>query len=360
MNRFIIPLLAVVTSIALGGCMAPASVPLSANESTLAPPSSTGRATAAMANAGPVKSVPTPINQSLATMQTYQYLRVDPDKTGVLNVADDGRFTYLAFGRNVADDMVFYDSEGAALVAARVGNVVALPGVYKGILVRSGRANSYVAPNPRAAPNDRPNLEADPEVLEARTRLEVAATQLPAFRRAIEKADASEQRGRNRDAASPEREHPLVAKSAYQIPPLPALSPVAEGDPTYLRTSRGVMIRVFFASGGRAIVRPDDGLQRLEAEARGAREIRVTGFTDNIGSDALNALLGQQRADSIKQLLVKRGVPPERIYVASVGNSRFLGDNATEAGRAMNRRVEVLFVKEAVSAGVPSANVASQ
>ncbi|MCZ8322942.1 MAG: hypothetical protein O9296_15365, partial [Novosphingobium sp.] len=180
--------------------------------------------------------------EQLATMETYQYLRVDPEKTGVLNAADDGRYTYLAFAAKVDETIEFFDADGAPLTAARAGAVVALPGIHKGILVRQGRANTFVAPNPRAAPNDRPNIEADPDVIEARTRLEVATTQLPAFRRAIERADAAKSATAATTPASP------------TTPPKPIAAAPRPDDPSYVRTPEGVMVRVFFATGGRTIV----------------------------------------------------------------------------------------------------------
>ena len=287
----------------------------------------------------PVATKPTSKpREQLATMETYQYLRVDPEKTGVLNAADDGRYTYLAFATKVDETIEFFDADGAPLTAARAGSVVALPGIHKGILVRQGRANTFVAPNPRAAPNDRPNIEADSDVVEARTRLEVATTQLPAFRRAIERADAAKSA-----AAAP-------ASTAAGVPPKPAAAAPRPDDPSYLRTPEGVMVRVFFATGGRTIVRPDDGLQRLETEATGAQEIRIAGYTDNIGPDSINAKLAQSRAEAIRTLMLKRGVPAERIVVTWSAGGRDIADNATESGRAMNRRVEVLFVKAAKTA----------
>jgi outer membrane protein OmpA-like peptidoglycan-associated protein len=291
------------------------------------------------AEATPVASKPAAkAREQLAAMETYQYLRVDPEKTGVLNAADDGRYTYLAFATKVDETIEFFDAEGAPLTAARAGSVVALPGIHKGILVRQGRSNTFVAPNPRAAPNDRPNIEADPDVVEARTRLEVATTQLPAFRRAIERADAAKSA-----AAAP-------APTAAGAPPKPAAAAPRPDDPSYSRTPEGVMVRVFFATGGRTIVRPDDGLQRLETEATGAQEIRIAGYTDNIGPDTVNAKLAQSRAEAIRTLMLKRGVPPERIVVTWSAGGRDIADNTTETGRAMNRRVEVLFVKAAKTA----------
>ncbi|MCX7078834.1 MAG: OmpA family protein [Pseudomonas sp.] len=66
----------------------------------------------------------------------------------------------------------------------------------------------------------------------------------------------------------------------------------------------------------------------------------VEGHTDNVGPDAYNQKLSQRRADAVKQVLVKDGVSANRVHSVGYGKSRPVADNATDAGRAMNRRVE--------------------
>jgi OOP family OmpA-OmpF porin len=66
----------------------------------------------------------------------------------------------------------------------------------------------------------------------------------------------------------------------------------------------------------------------------------VEGHTDSVGPDAYNQKLSQRRADAVKQVLVKDGVAAGRITSVGYGESRPVADNATEAGRAVNRRVE--------------------
>ncbi|ARB26579.1 OmpA family protein [Pseudomonas tolaasii] len=66
----------------------------------------------------------------------------------------------------------------------------------------------------------------------------------------------------------------------------------------------------------------------------------VEGHTDSVGPDAYNQKLSQRRADAVKQVLVKDGIAPNRVSSVGYGKSRPVADNATEAGRAINRRVE--------------------
>ncbi len=67
----------------------------------------------------------------------------------------------------------------------------------------------------------------------------------------------------------------------------------------------------------------------------------VEGHTDNIGGDARNQDLSSRRAASVKAALVERGVPADRLATAGYGASRPRETNATLAGRAQNRRVEL-------------------
>ncbi|CBA15656.1 OmpA family protein [Xanthomonas albilineans] len=72
--------------------------------------------------------------------------------------------------------------------------------------------------------------------------------------------------------------------------------------------------------------------------------IEVVGHTDNIGSDAVNQRLSEQRASSVAAYLTAQGVQPERIQTLGAGKKYPIADNSTEAGRAQNRRVEIRVV----------------
>ena len=69
--------------------------------------------------------------------------------------------------------------------------------------------------------------------------------------------------------------------------------------------------------------------------------ILVEGHTDSTGSEEYNLNLSQRRADAVKNLIVQRGVSSARIETMAHGESLPIADNSTEAGRAMNRRVEI-------------------
>ena len=73
--------------------------------------------------------------------------------------------------------------------------------------------------------------------------------------------------------------------------------------------------------------------------------IEIAGHTDNIGTDAYNQKLSEQRADSAKKALVKEGVSPESIVVIGEGELKPMADNNTSEGRALNRRIEMKMIK---------------
>jgi len=73
--------------------------------------------------------------------------------------------------------------------------------------------------------------------------------------------------------------------------------------------------------------------------------LMIVGHTDSSGSAAINNPLSVERAQSVRDYLVARGVAVMRIETAGRGENEPVADNATEAGRARNRRVEI-FLRE--------------
>jgi outer membrane protein OmpA-like peptidoglycan-associated protein len=69
--------------------------------------------------------------------------------------------------------------------------------------------------------------------------------------------------------------------------------------------------------------------------------VEVAGHTDNTGRRATNLRLSQERAHAVRGYLVRKGVPAEQVTARGYGPDQPVGDNATAAGRAQNRRVEL-------------------
>ena len=75
--------------------------------------------------------------------------------------------------------------------------------------------------------------------------------------------------------------------------------------------------------------------------------VHVVGHTDSVGSAAYNQRLSQRRAEAVGHYLSARGVAPGRIHTEGRGETEPRATNSTEAGRQLNRRVEI-FLKPVV------------
>jgi outer membrane protein OmpA-like peptidoglycan-associated protein len=71
--------------------------------------------------------------------------------------------------------------------------------------------------------------------------------------------------------------------------------------------------------------------------------IRVVGHTDNVGTAAYNSQLSQDRAQAVARILIRYGVSSARITYSGRGYNEPITSNATAAGRAQNRRVEIVI-----------------
>ena len=77
-----------------------------------------------------------------------------------------------------------------------------------------------------------------------------------------------------------------------------------------------------------------------------ARNLIVEGHTDSQGSKSYNQGLSQRRADAVRDYLVQRGYPSDRIQARGKGKGSPIADNASPEGRANNRRVEIIIERE--------------
>ena len=75
-------------------------------------------------------------------------------------------------------------------------------------------------------------------------------------------------------------------------------------------------------------------------------QVKLDGFTDNVGDAEENRKLSQARADAIKDRLVQSGIDSGRIMTAGYGPDRPIASNDSDEGRAKNRRLELTVVKK--------------
>ena len=81
-------------------------------------------------------------------------------------------------------------------------------------------------------------------------------------------------------------------------------------------------------------------------------DIAVGGYTDNVGGDAMNQTLSENRASSVRDYLVQEGVATNSVSSQGFGNTLPVASNDNSAGRQQNRRVELLVSGEAIGSPV--------
>ncbi len=89
----------------------------------------------------------------------------------------------------------------------------------------------------------------------------------------------------------------------------------------------------------RAVLDPFAASLKDDAKA----QVTIVGHTDSTGSEAVNNPLSVQRAQSVRDYLSSRGVAATRVATEGRGEREPVSDNTTDAGRAKNRRVEILL-----------------
>jgi outer membrane protein OmpA-like peptidoglycan-associated protein len=128
--------------------------------------------------------------------------------------------------------------------------------------------------------------------------------------------------------------------------PLPAPPPVAEVPPPPVPGEKLATIGAAHFDFDKAVLKPS-GRAALDGVVKTLNTHRtvgvyVNGYTDSVGSDAYNLALSKRRADAVKAYLVEQGISSGRIETRGFGKSDPIASNATEAGRAANRRAEVV------------------
>ena len=110
-------------------------------------------------------------------------------------------------------------------------------------------------------------------------------------------------------------------------------------------TARTLTLRGVNFETGKAVLTPESRtiLDEVASSLVNNPEVRVevAGHTDNVGTNAANQRLSQQRAASVRQYLIDKGVDAARLRARGYGEDAPVTSNATAEGRAQNRRVEL-------------------
>ena len=87
-------------------------------------------------------------------------------------------------------------------------------------------------------------------------------------------------------------------------------------------------------------------------------KLEVQGHTDSKGAPKLNQKLSQDRAESVKKALIKRGIGEGRLVPKGYGQDKPIADNNTDEGRAKNRRVQFVILEKTTKDKAPKADPA--
>lgn len=111
----------------------------------------------------------------------------------------------------------------------------------------------------------------------------------------------------------------------------------------------GVIQGITFLTG-KAAIRPasfpllNDAVKVLQQYP--ALKIRISGHTDAVGTRERNLQLSEERAASVKNYLVQKGVDPNRVQTRGAGPDEPIADNKSPAGKAKNRRIEFELIPQ--------------
>lgn len=145
----------------------------------------------------------------------------------------------------------------------------------------------------------------------------------------------------------------LTDSTKYGVLDIPALGPDEyytepfNVDVKYKVATNYTLDNVHF-DFGKVTLRPESyaELDELVSYLKYKDDIRVeiAGHTDNVGNAAENMKLSQQRAEAIRNYVIKKGISALRVVAKGYGATQPVADNGTDQGRQLNRRTEVRII----------------
>ncbi len=107
-------------------------------------------------------------------------------------------------------------------------------------------------------------------------------------------------------------------------------------------------LRNVFFDTGKSTLRPESNKELNELVEFMALQktmvIEIAGYTDNVGSDAANLKLSQDRADAVRNYLLNHKIPANQVQAKGYGSAEPVASNDTPEGRQQNRRTEVHII----------------
>jgi OOP family OmpA-OmpF porin len=158
--------------------------------------------------------------------------------------------------------------------------------------------------------------------------------------------------GEEAKAPPPPPPPPPPATTAEPAPSASATPSASASTPAPAETAKPVLKKdrleipgqIVFETGS-AVLKPESeaGINQLKQyldETPRVTKLRIEGHTDNAGTPQGNETLSGQRALAIKAALIAKGIAKERLLAVGFGQTKPVADNATDEGKAKNRRTE--------------------
>jgi outer membrane protein OmpA-like peptidoglycan-associated protein len=183
---------------------------------------------------------------------------------------------------------------------------------------------------------------------EAKRQAELTAAKEAQMKAEAEVKEAAEKA--KAEAAKEEAERAQAATVALRAQLLKQLNEVLQTTDT----PRGLVVNmadVLFETGKYALSQDAQlKLAKLSGmiQSHPGLNLAIEGHTDTTGSADFNVKLSQQRADSVREFLIKQGMSPDTITAKGMGEDNPVADNSTAAGRKLNRRVEIIVSGEVI------------
>lgn len=269
----------------------------------------------------------------------YTYELLTPDGTGLVQVFDDTRNTYLTFGATAPAGLLIFDENGRAVPFTVGGRSAVVDGVRAGLLIRTPTKTSY-AQAPQSATVARVKTE--------EAGGEEGAPWLPADLAAVRAEILRAQQrlmGLSAELDKATRGEPSTS--------LEQLRSEIEAIQVEIDGVNATLVRAHFAPGSALLALSADTKNAILAAAQRAHRIRIRGRADASGSAEGNIALARERALSMRRLLVDGGIAADKLHT-SFTRGDYIAANSTLEGRAQNRRVDVVFENNK-NEGVPVA-----
>lgn len=271
---------------------------------------------------------PHPVESGTVNPYRFTYQTEDGQATGLLRAFDDGRATVLQFVNTVPSGLVVLDAQGARLPVQDFGNYAVVQGVSPVLTVQTAAGTSRArdtvpAPTPQPAAQPAAPAAGD-ELRAAQAELDRLRTELDAVRAELARAKAA----------------------AVDTPAVQARLDDVESRLAAIATQT---VYVTFPFNGTAFLPDDDLAAVLVPAAQRAERINLRGRTDSLIADAANARVALGRAMAARSYLIQHGVEAKKIRAFSRAAGDFRADNATDEGRAANRRVEIELIAPAAA-----------